>query len=346
MKELLTPCTEGFIFPAEWEKHLCTWLTFPKPNESWTSNFTEACNEYIEFVKMISLGEEVNIITDNELHSSQIAETILKKGGQIHNIHFHTFGSNDCWCRDHGPSFLVNRKTNERALVKWEFNAWGSKYESDADNQIGNRISDFYGYKTFRPGIVMEGGSIEVNGKGSLMTTRACLLNKNRNASQKQSDIEEYLMQYYTVKNIIWLNNGVEGDDTDGHIDDIARFVNDDTILIASEVDRSQPNSQVMSENYEILKKSRLENGKQPVIVEIPMPEPLFNGKDALPASYANFYICNQAVIVPVFGCKNDDRALQIIQQCFPNHKVEGLYAGNIIYGLGSWHCLSQQQIL
>jgi agmatine deiminase len=344
MQENRTPRQDGFFFPAEWEKHVSTWLTYPTPNESWPDNYDKVCEEYNRFVALISKGEKVNIVTKDKFHSQQLSENLDKVGADIRQITFHEFTSDDSWCRDHGPAFLVNKNGKDRAIVKWQFNAWGEKYPSEKDNAIGDKIASLYPFKTFRPEIVMEGGSIEVNGKGTLITTKACLLNKNRNLQLSEHQIEWYLQEFYGAENIVWLGEGVEGDDTDGHIDDIVRFVNATTIIAAIEENKNDANYLALRNNFELLKKIRLENGKQPDLVELPMPSPVDNGEERLPASYANFYICNQSVIVPIFNCKNDDKALQIIQSCFPNRKVQGLYANNIIYGLGSWHCLSQQE--
>jgi agmatine deiminase len=344
MQENRTPRQDGFFFPAEWEKHVSTWLTYPTPNESWPDNYGKVCVEYNRFVALISKGEKVNIVTQDKSHSLQLSENLDKVGADIRQISFHEFTSDDSWCRDHGSAFLVNKNGKDRAIVKWQFNAWGEKYPSEKDNAIGDKIAALYPFKIFLPGIVMEGGSIEVNGKGTLITTKACLLNKNRNLQLSEHQIEWYLREYYGAENIVWLGEGVEGDDTDGHIDDIVRFVNNSTIIAAIEENRNDSNYQALRNNFELLKKIRLENGTQPDLVELPMPSAVDNGKERLPASYANFYICNQAVIVPIFNCKNDDKALQIIQSCFPDRKVQGLYANNVIYGLGSWHCLSQQE--
>ncbi|MBN2485480.1 MAG: agmatine deiminase family protein [Bacteroidales bacterium] len=345
MQDIHTPLSKGFFFPAEWEQHESTWLTYPAPNESWPDNFIEVCREYNNFVALISQGEKVNIVTQNTSHSKELADILDAHGATMENIFFYEFTSDDCWCRDHGPAFLINKNSPERAIVKWQFNAWGEKYPSEKDNAIGDKIAALYPFKTYRPPIVMEGGSIEVNGKGTLLTTKACLLNKNRNLALSAPEIEWYLRENYGATNIVWLGNGVEGDDTDGHIDDMVRFVNEHTIIAAVEDIKGDTNYQPLKENFELLKTIKLENGKTPNIVELPMPSPVTNGKERLPASYANFYICNSGVIVPVFGCKNDDKALQVIQSCFPHRNVHALPARNVIYGLGSWHCLSQQEV-
>lgn len=339
-----TPLKEGFRFPAEWEKHESTWLTYPKQNESWPKNFKEACDEYNQFVKIISKGEKVNIITDSVIHTNRIKDALSKIEAEINNLNFYEFESDDCWCRDHGTEFLVNSITKEKAIVKWDFNAWGEKYDFTKDNEIGNKISELLNIRTFHPQIIMEGGSIEVNGSGSLITTRSCLLNKNRNPNLSVTEIESYLKEFYSVSNIIWLEQGIEGDDTDGHVDDITRFTDNKKILTAIEGNKKSPNYDILKKNIKILEKSMLENNSSPEITELPTPGKLKTNGVVLPASYANFYISNYAIIVPVFGSKNDDKAIEIISSCFPQKKVLGLYSRNIIYGLGSWHCLSKQE--
>lgn len=344
MDSAKTPRDLSFYFPAEWEEHVSTWLTYPKPNDSWASNYKAVCSEFNRFVEAMSRAEFVNIIVDNKTHAQEVNDSLSQTGCDMNQIKLHEFGSNDSWCRDHGPAFLRKRSTGERAIVKWEFNAWGGKYPYELDNAIGNNISALYNLPVFRPGIIMEGGSIEVNGKGSLLTTKACLLNKNRNPHLSQTEIENYLCQFYGVDNIIWLNEGVEGDDTDGHIDDISRFVDEQTIITVIEHNRHDSNYSILKENSAILEKVKLENGISPTIIELPMPEPVYLDGERLPASYANFYICNAGVIVPVFGTKTDDKAIDILSGCFKNKKVIPLSSNNIIYGLGSWHCLSQQE--
>jgi agmatine deiminase len=340
-----SPKSQGYIFPAEWEEHSATWLTYPLPNISWPDNFNKVTDEYNQFIRLISESEKVNIVTQNETHSKKLFDVLSGLNIDLDQIRFFPYGSNDSWCRDYGPAFLKNPLTGEKAIVKWEFNAWGNKYPSNLDNKIGYKIADNYSYPVFQPGIIMEGGSIDVNGKDTLITTSSCLLNKNRNPHLSKEKIETYIADYYGYQHIIWLNSGIEGDDTDGHIDDIARFVNDDTIIIAIERNNKDVNHQPLLENLEILKNSHTGSGKPIQIVELPMPAPAYVDNMRLPCSYANFYITNKYVIVPVFGSKEDDNALQIIQHCFPERIVAGIYSGNIIFGQGSWHCLSQQEV-
>ena len=230
-------------------------------------------------------------------------------------------------------------------IVDWGYNAWGGKYPPfDLDDNIPTLIANHYGLPVVYPGIVMEGGSVEFNGKGTLLTTTSCLLNENRNPSLNQKQIEEFLVNYYGVENILWLGDGIVGDDTDGHIDDLTRFVNPNTVVTVVEMNKKDENYEPLQENLKALKKLRLEDGKQMNVIELPMPSPIVYEDMRLPASYANFYISHKYVIVPTFRDKNDDKALQILQECFTDRAVVGLDSVDIIWGLGSFHCLSQQE--
>jgi agmatine deiminase len=341
--EVNTPKSMGFRFPAEWEPHAATWLTYPQNPESWPENFIEAQNEFNLFVKSICKAEIVHININNDKIQRTVEEALDRQGCKMENILFHTFRSDDCWCRDHGPVFLVN-PNGDKAIVNSEFNAWGDKYPSVNDNRIASQITGFTGFMSFEPGIVIEGGSIEVNGNGTLLTTKACLLNKNRNPQLSQAEIEEYLRQYYCAEQILWLEDGIEGDDTDGHIDDIARFADSKTLLLAIEEDKKNCNYKTLKKNLIRAHKFRLFNDHKLEIVELPMPEPNYILDVPLPASYANYYVCNAGVIVPVFHCKQDQKALDVLERVFPYREIIPISAVNIIYGLGSWHCLSQQE--
>jgi agmatine deiminase len=240
---------------------------------------------------------------------------------------------------------LINPAEKKKMIVDWGYNAWGGKYPPfDLDDVIPTLIAKNYNIPVAHPGIVMEGGSVEFNGKGTLLTTRACLLNPNRNPHLNQSQIEEYLINYYGVNHILWLGDGIIGDDTDGHIDDLTRFVNSDTVVTMVEESKGDENYEILQDNLKELKTLHLENGKPLNIVELPMPAPVVYEEQRLPASYANFYIANKYVVVPTFRDKNDDKALTILQSCFPDRKVIGLDSTDIIWGLGSFHCLSQQE--
>ena len=262
------------------------------------------------------------------------------------NIEFYFHPTNDAWCRDHGPAFVVNKNEKKKAIVDWAYNAWGDKYPPyDLDDVIPTLIADKLNLEVFYPNIIMEGGSVEFNGRGTLLTTTSCLLNKNRNPGLSQKEIEKFLIEYYGVENILWLGDGIVGDDTDGHIDDLTRFVNEDTVVTVIEENKSDENYAPLQENLKMLQTMKLENGKPFNIIELPMPHPVVYEGQRLPASYANFYIANQYVIVPTFRDNvNDSRALQILQQCFKTRQVVGIDSTDLIWGLGSFHCLSQQE--
>jgi agmatine deiminase len=271
---------------------------------------------------------------------------LLDAGVDLSRIEFFFHPTNDAWCRDHGPAFLINPKAGiKKVIVDWGYNAWGNKYPPyDLDDVIPSRIAKHFGIPVWHPGIVMEGGSVEFNGNGTLMTSTACLLNKNRNPQLNQKQIEEFLINYYGVEQILWIDEGIVGDDTDGHIDDTVRFVNADTVITVVEENQHDENYRLLQHNLEQLKEMRLLNGKALNIVELPMPDEQVYEDQRLPCSYANFYIANHAVIVPTFRCPKDDRALSIIQECFPDRRVVGIDSTEIIWGLGSFHCLSQQE--
>jgi agmatine deiminase len=269
-----------------------------------------------------------------------------KEGVNLSRVQFFFHPTNDAWCRDHGPAFLINPSAEiKKIIVDWGYNAWGGKYPPfDLDDVIPTLIAKHYNIPVVHPGIVMEGGSVDFNGRGTVLTTTSCLLNENRNPSLTREEIEQYLHDYYGVGNILWLCDGIVGDDTDGHIDDLTRFVNPDTVVSVVETDKGDDNYTALQDNIKTLSKMRLENGRQINIVELPMPSSMVYEDMRLPASYANFYISNKYVIVPTFRDKNDDRALQVLEQVFPDRKVVGLDSTDIIWGLGSFHCLSQQE--
>jgi agmatine deiminase len=340
-----TPKELGFHFPAEFATHTATWLSWPHKEASWPGKIETIYPVYAEFIKHVAEGEKVNINVLNEAMKQKARNYLQKAGANLAQIEFFFHPTNDAWCRDHGPAFLINPIEKTKMIVDWGYNAWGGKYPPfDLDDVIPTLIAKHYNLPVVHPGIVMEGGSVEFNGRGTLLTTRACLLNPNRNPQLNQAQIEEYLINYYGVNHILWLGDGIVGDDTDGHIDDLTRFVNEDTVVTIVESNKQDENYNLLQENLKELKTLRLENGKQMNIVELPMPSALVYEDMRLPASYANFYISNNYVVVPTFRDKNDDRALNILQQCFSNRTVIGLDSTDIIWGLGSFHCLSQQE--
>lgn len=342
----MTPKELGYYFPAEFAKHSATWLSWPHKEASWPGKIHTIFPVYAEFVKRVAEGELVNINVADEAMKQFAVQQLEKVGADLSMINFFFHPTNDAWCRDHGPAFLINPNAKEKkVIVDWGYNAWGDKYPPyDLDDVIPTLIARHYKIPVFHPGIVMEGGSVEFNGKGTLLTTTSCLLNPNRNPQLNQKQIEEYLYNYYGVDHILWLGDGIEGDDTDGHIDDLTRFVNADTVVTVVETNKQDPNFKPLQENLKLLTTLRLESGKQMNIVELPMPAPLIYEGMRLPTSYANFYISNKYIVVPTFHDKNDDKACEILQQCFKDRTVIGLDSTDIIWGLGSFHCLSQQE--
>ncbi|RYG02674.1 MAG: agmatine deiminase family protein [Chitinophagaceae bacterium] len=342
----MTPKELGYYFPAEFAKHDATWLSWPHKEASWPGRIDLIYPSYSQFIKEVAKGERVCINVRDEAMKQFALNHITRAGADLSKIEFYLHPTNDAWCRDHGPAFLINPNAqNKKVIVDWGYNAWGDKYPPyDLDDVIPTLIGKHYNIPVYNPGIVMEGGSVEFNGKGTLLTSTACLLNPNRNPHLNQDQIETYLRNYYGVDQILWVDEGIVGDDTDGHIDDTVRFVNADTVLTVIEEDKSDENYELLQHNLSLLQKMRLQDGKQLNIAELPMPDKLEYEDQRVPCSYANFYIANSAVVVPVFKCRNDDKALQIIQDCFPDRPVVGIDSRDIIWGLGSFHCLSQQE--
>lgn len=341
-----TPLSLGYTFPAEWARHAATWLSWPHKEASWPGKIQTIYPVYARFVAAVAQGEEVHINVAGPEMEAEAREWLLSAGAPMAQIFFHHFPTDDAWCRDHGPAFLIpSDEKKGKAIVKWNYNAWGDKYPPyDLDNQIPYHIAAFRDLPVFEPGIVMEGGAIEVNGSGTLLTSESCLLNPNRNPHLSKYEIEEYLKAYYGQQQVLWLGEGIVGDDTDGHVDDMTRFVNDDTVVTVLEPNASDENHEILEANLRRLEAFRLHDGRQLEIIPLPMPDPVVWEDQRLPASYANFYIANAAVVVPTFRCKQDQVALDILRKVFPSREVIGLDSTDIIWGLGSFHCLSQQE--
>ena len=272
----------------------------------------------------------------------RVASQLKAAGTDMDKIKFHMFLTDDAWIRDHGPAFVING--NEKAIVNWKYNAWGNKYPSDNDNMIPELIARELNLKRFDADIVMEGGSVDFNGRGDVLTTESCLLNPNRNPHLNVKEIEQRLHDYYGVDNVIWLKQGIEGDDTDGHIDDLTRFVNEDTVVTMVCENKSDDDYKALHDNLTALKTARLANGKQLNVIEILMPEDVIYEDQKLPASYANFYIANNKVVVPLYQCDNDRKAIYILEEVFKDRQIIGIDSTDIVWGLGSFHCLSQQE--
>jgi len=335
---------QGFCMPAEWEKHDAIWLAWPYDPTTFPDRVERVESTYVQIVKEIHEGEEVNLFVIDEPTKKKATKMFKASNIDLTRIYFYVSDYADVWFRDYGPVFVKNQN-HELAMVHWDFNSWGEKYETLLkDRQIPDVINQKMDMRCFKPGIVLEGGSIDVNGKGTLLTTEQCLLNKNRNPHLCKQEIEKFLNDYLGANNFIWLKCGILGDDTDGHIDDLARFVNPTTIACAYQEDQNDVDYDALKENYNILCQSVDQDGNKLKIVKLPMPKVISEEDERLPASYTNFYIGNQKVLVPVFDHKNDAKALAILQELFPTRKVVGIRCVDLVYGFGTIHCISQQQ--
>ncbi len=343
------PDLTNYTLPAEWEPHEATWLSWPHKQESWPDRIDLIYPHYAQFIAELTKGEKVRINVKDEAMKEFALSHIKNTDADLSKVEFYFFETNDAWCRDHGPAFLVNKNNEDpkKIIVDWGFNAWGGKYPPfDKDDVIPTKIAEQFNIPVLHPGIIMEGGSVEFNGAGTVLTSKSCLLNKNRNAHLSQQEVEEYLKKYYGQKQVLWVDDGIVGDDTDGHVDDTIRFVNEDTVLTVIEENKEDDNYEILQTNLKQLKEMRLPDDRPLNIIELPMPDAVYCEGQRLPASYANFYIANKSVIVPTYRCDKDAVALEIIQQCFPDRNVVGIDSTDIIWGLGSFHCLSQQEPL
>ena len=342
------PAELGYRMPAEWEPHAGTWFTWPRPEGiSFPGKYDTVPPVYAELIQHLVSVEEVHINVWHAEMEAWVRGLLKENSTPLERVFFHHFPAYEPWCRDHGPIFVLREQNGrrERAVVDWGYNAWGGKYPPfDLDDAVPQHIAKLRGLPLFSPGIVMEGGSLEVNGCGTLITTEACLLNPNRNPELTKAQIEDYLCDYLGVTNILWLGDGIVGDDTDGHIDDLTRFVNPNTVVTVVEDDPSDDNYAPLEENLRRLRTLRDETNQLLRIVELPMPRLLKHEGQRLPASYANFYIANELVLVPTYRDPNDARAVEILQREFPDRRVIGVDSMELIWGLGSFHCISQQE--
>lgn len=348
-KRSRTPAEEGYTFPAEWAPHAATWISWPRPEGiSFPGFYHRAIGDVARVVEAISTFEPVCISVPNANYERIVREHLRKSGTRLAKVRFFHVPTNECWARDHGPAFVQRRRRGrlETAIVDWGFNAWGGKYPPwDADDAVPTRVGAALGLPVFQAPIVMEGGAIDVNGDGTLLTTTSCLLNKNRNPGVSKAEIEAYLRAYYGQRHIVWLGEGIAGDDTDGHVDDLARFVDARTIVTAVEADPADDNFRVLRDNRKRLDKARDADGRPFTIVELPMPKPVVHEGQRLPATYVNFLFVNGGLLVPTFGDRvNDRRALATLQKALPGRRVVGVDCRALIWGLGAIHCLTQQQ--
>jgi len=370
-----TPAELGFYMPAEWRAHAATWLTWPKDPETWPGRVPQVENIFLQMMAALAPHETVNLLVDDQETEQSVRARCTFAGAG--NVRFHRIPTVDSWIRDYGPNFLVSDAVSDKlqfvvgspqvpsletsdnlksgghklAFNDWIFNAWGNKYEElKQDDQIPKRLEGLLQVPRFEPGIVMEGGSIEVNGAGCVLTTAQCLLNPNRNPHLSKSEIERHLKDYLGVVKVLWLGEGIVGDDTDGHIDDIARFVAENVIVCAVEDDPLDANYELLQDNLARLQQMTDASGRVFEIVTLPMPGVVGGAStdkrnlDRLPASYANFYIANNVVLAPVFGHANDARALETLQRAFPDRRVVAINCEPLVWGMGTIHCVTQQQ--
>jgi agmatine deiminase len=331
--------------PAEWEPQAAVWLSWPHRRATWPGVFRHVPAAYARFVAALSRFEDVHLNAAPELQPAA-RRLCAAAGADLARITFHRHVTNDAWCRDHGPIFVKHRRTGEVAVTDWRYTAWGGKYPPyDSDDRIPAQVAAVLGLRRFADSMVLEGGSIDVNGRGLLLTSEQCLLHPNRNPELSRAEIERRLRAQLGVKTILWAGEGIVGDDTDGHIDDIARFFKPDGIVAATESNRRSPNYRALADLHERLAGFRTPSGRKFEVVRLPLPRPFGGGALPLPASYANFLVINGAVLVPTFRQpRADAAACGILGECFPGREIVPVDCYHLIWGLGSLHCLSQQQ--
>jgi len=346
--EKTTPRSLDYYMPAAWARHEATWLSWPKNPLTFPDGVLSGVERvYVQMIAALSGGEKVKVLVDDAPSEKHARSMLEGSGAVMGNVEFKHIVSSDVWIRDYGPTFLVHKDKPWKAAVKWRFNAWGGKYDDIMyDDVAGEEVVRSARVKTFHPGIVLEGGSIDVNGRGTVLTTEQCLLNPNRNPHLSRNDIEAYLEQYLYVNKVIWLVSGIEGDDTDGHVDDFARFVGPESVVCAYSEEGSGHDPEVLSANLRILKDHRDDYGRPLKVTKLPMPTPipLPEEERVLPASYANFYIGNDVVLVPVFDDPCDAEAVRIRRDCFPGRRTVPIMARDLVYGYGGLHCVTQQE--
>jgi len=338
-----TPRSLGFRMPAEWERQEGVWFSWPKDQDTFP-DLIAVEQAYLQIIRVISRYEDIHLLVSNEEVGQYLSDIFQEERIRTEHLIMHRIEYADVWFRDYGPSFITREKDASLAMVDWTFNAWGNKYPGLLrDDTIPSEMNKELTIPRFVPGIVLEGGSIDVNGCGTVLTTEQCLLNRNRNPGLDQSWISWYLREYLGCCHVIWLKNGIVGDDTDGHVDDIARFVNNNTVLCALAEHPCDENYSSLMENYQILKRAANQDGTPLTVIPLPMPGEVWDD-NRLPASYANFLITNQVVLFPSFGDPNDEIAEKVLKGAFPEREVIGIDSRELVRGLGTIHCISQQQ--
>lgn len=352
MSDLKTPVSLEYTIPAEWELHSATQMHWPSNRDTWPGERLQRVEQvYLNIIKVLHTREPIHLFVKDENTRDYVLDLFEERGFNLQKIIFHIQPINDVWARDCGPIF-VRRTEDEQdtfAITDWEYNAWGGKYlPFDDDNRLPSYIASRFGLKRFTPNMVLEGGSIETNGEGVLLTTESVLLNPNRNPGLSKKQIEQRLKNYLGVEQIIWLKGGLAGDDTDGHVDDISRFLNEGTILTMTMDDPDDVNYLTLEVNLELLKRARDLHGNSFSIETLPLPETKIegttvDGSEYVPASYANFYVANGVVLVPVYDERYDEEALELFRSYFPDRQVIGIPCADLVWGQGSIHCITQQ---
>lgn len=343
MTDAKTPAQLGYRMPAEWEPHAATWLSWPRREGI---SFPDSYDRVVPVLQMMVAtlleSEPVNINVGREAHEADARAALADLPGE--QLTFHRIPTNEPWCRDHGPVFLTRAEKPQLAVVDWNYNAWGNKYPPyDLDEVVPTRVAEKLGLPVYYPHMILEGGSIDVNGAGALLTTESCLLNPNRNPQFDREQIERRLRGFLGVHDIFWLGDGIEGDDTDGHVDDLTRFVAERTVVTVVEENTADANSEPLQANLDRLRRVAID-GKPLEILTLPMPAKIVRDDLRLPASYANFYIANTSVLLPVFADPHDDEAMAVLERAFPTRRIVPIDCRELIWGLGAFHCLTQQQ--
>jgi agmatine deiminase len=350
-----TPRQLGYRMPAEWDRHESTWLAWPHNPQDWPGKFQAIPWLYAEIVRLLAAHEIVHILVDDAKSQQRVQSILHRAGANLDQVSFHQWPTNRVWTRDSGPIFVRNAE-GRVAITDWHFNAWAKYADWHLDDQVPSRVTELLGLPAWQPTItladgglhrlVLEGGSIDTNGAGTLLTTEECLLSpiQQRNPGVSREQLEQAFHDYLGIDQVLWLDRGVTGDDTHGHIDDISRFIAPATIITAVEPNRTDPNHAPLAENLNRLKAARTLDGKQFTIVELPLPRPVVFRAQRLPASYANFYVANDLVLMPTFHDPNDRIALGILADAFPGREIIGIHAVDLIWGLGALHCMTQQQ--
>ncbi|HEX3818233.1 MAG TPA: agmatine deiminase family protein [Chthoniobacterales bacterium] len=338
-----TPAALGYRMPAEWEPHAATWLSWPRREGiSFPDSYDHVLPTLRTMVAALLDSEPVNINVCNGAHEAEARAALADLPNE--RLTYHEIPTNEPWCRDHGPIFLTREADPRLAVVDWDYNAWGGKYPPcDLDDVVPTRVAETLDLPVFYPRMILEGGSIEVNGAGALLTSESCLLNPNRNPQLSREEIEQRLRDFLGVGEIFWLGDGIEGDDTDGHVDDLTRFVGERTVVTVVEKNKSDVNFAPLQDNLKRLRRLTIK-GEPLEIIELPMPARIEREGLRLPASYANFYIANTSVLLPTFADPNDGEAVAVLEHVFPQRQILPIDCRELIWGLGAFHCLTQQQ--